>query len=53
MSPKLKQKLELTLAGCSFSLGNIYMVQKGFPIFGIFLGLVAVVLLVRALLIRK
>jgi len=49
----IKQKLELTVIGYLFTLLNVLMTVRGFPIVGIGFGITACVFFIRALRIRE
>lgn len=52
MNDKLKQKLEYTAIGCTFSLFNIGLINTRFNIVGIGFGFIAVIFFIKALLIK-
>lgn len=52
MNDKTKRKIELSLVGASFSLLNLYLTLKGFPIAGIGFGVVSAVFYIQALRIK-
>lgn len=53
MNPKLQQKLEYTILGCTLGFANLALIETRFNIVGLWFGILGAIFLVKALLIRK
>lgn len=48
----MKQKVEYTIVGCTFSLLNCYMTLNGNPLVGLYFGFVAAFFMIKALRVK-